>query len=77
MPTVLIIGPYRLFFWSYDCSEPPHIHIKREKDNAKFWLEPVSLASNHGFKSHELRAIERIIQDNLDELRRKWDEHCA
>ena len=28
--------------------EPPHIHIKADRDQAKFWLEPIALASNYG-----------------------------
>lgn len=77
MPTALIVGPYRFFFWSYDCTEPRHIHIQREKLRAKFWLDPVSLVTNSGFRAKELREIERIIMDNLDVLRSEWDEHCS
>jgi len=25
-----IAGPYRLFFTSFDCQEPPHVHVERE-----------------------------------------------
>lgn len=40
MPTVKgIEGPYRFFFFSFDCNEPPHIHVQRERQLAKFWLE--------------------------------------
>lgn len=76
MPTALIIGPYRFFFWSYDCTEPQHIHIQRDRTRAKFWLDPVSLADNNGFRSRELREIERLIVENLELLRSAWDEHC-
>ena len=42
MPTVPDIpGPYRLFFYSFDCHEPPHVHVERERNKAKFWLDPV------------------------------------
>jgi hypothetical protein len=31
MPSVKgIPGPYRFFFYSFDCLEPEHIHVKRE-----------------------------------------------
>lgn len=76
MPTALIIGPYRFFFWSYDCTEPQHIHIQHDRTRAKFWLDPVSLADNNGFRSRELREIERLIVENLELLRSAWDEHC-
>ncbi|MGH7393728.1 MAG: DUF4160 domain-containing protein, partial [Candidatus Rokuibacteriota bacterium] len=38
MPTVLRSGPYRFFFYSGDGGEPPHIHVEREDNTAKFWL---------------------------------------
>ena len=42
-------GPYRFFFTSFDCNEPPHVHVERENATCKFWLEPVGLARSHGF----------------------------
>jgi hypothetical protein len=71
MPTAIIIGPYRFFFWSYDCAEPRHIHIQRDRKRVKFWLEPLSLADNNGFRARELRDIERITMENVDLLRSK------
>lgn len=77
MPTTLRIGPYRFYFYSYDCGEPRHIHVNREKMSAKFWLDPdVSLAGNYGFSRKELRDIERIMRNNLETLRNEWDRFC-
>lgn len=77
MPTALRIGPYRLYFYSYDCGEPRHMHVDRENMSAKFWLDPdVLLAKNHGFNRKELRKIERIIQNNLERLKNEWDGFC-
>ncbi|HHY57232.1 MAG TPA: DUF4160 domain-containing protein [Chloroflexi bacterium] len=77
MPTVLISGPYRFHFWSYDCDEPRHIHVQRDNKRAKFWLEPVLLEDSYGFRGKELREIERIIVANRTLLQEAWDEHCA
>ena len=44
-----ISGPYRLFFFSFDCNEPKHIHVQRERRVCKYWMELVVLAGNHGF----------------------------
>ena len=50
MPMVPDIpGPYRFFFYSFDCHEPPHVHVRRERMVCKFWLTPVALSMNHGF----------------------------
>jgi hypothetical protein len=46
MPTVLRVGGYRFFFYSADADEPPHIHVAREDNVAKFWLSPVRLVTS-------------------------------
>ncbi|HEY3136157.1 MAG TPA: DUF4160 domain-containing protein [Blastocatellia bacterium] len=74
MPTVLRIGPYRLFFVSLDYDEPPHIHVKREDKVAKFWLDPVSLQKAGGFGSTELSRIARLVNENRVKLLESWDE---
>jgi hypothetical protein len=51
MPTVLRNGPDRFFFYSGDRDEPPHIHVERDNDIAKFWLDPVRLQNSGGFSN--------------------------
>lgn len=77
MPTCLRDGPYRFFFYSFDCAEPMHVHVQRDRYEAKFWMEPIELAFNHGFRGHEMRRIERIIRSNRKVIRQKWHEHCS
>ena len=77
MPTVLRSGPYRAYFFSHDLIEPPHVHVDRDDQSAKFWLDPVSLARNLGFKSKELRTIERLLVENEAALLVAWREHLA
>ena len=77
MPTTLRIGPYRLYFYSYDCIEPRHMHVDRDNMSAKFWLDPdVALVHNHGYRRKELRDIERILREHLEQLRHEWDTFC-
>lgn len=65
MPTVLRIGPYRFCFYSHDLiDEPPHVHVDRNDLSAKFWLNPIALASNLGFNARELRAIEKVVREH-------------
>jgi hypothetical protein len=54
MPTVMRVGPYRFFFYSNEGNEPAHIHVTAGGNEAKFWLSPVSLASNRGFSARDL-----------------------
>ena len=75
MPTVLRIGPYRFYFYSHEPNEPPHIHVDRERFSAKFWLEPVGLARNLGFRPRELAELERIVQENQETFGRAWHEY--
>jgi hypothetical protein len=46
MPTIAQVGPYRVFFYSNEGHEPPHVHIERDDSVAKFWLAPVDIANN-------------------------------
>lgn len=75
MPAVLRVGRYRFVFFSNEGSEPPHIHAKAGRDEAKFWLDPVRLAANYGFKVHELNELEGIIREHRTELIEAWHEH--
>src|SRR6266508_860058 len=75
MPTVLRSGPYRFYFVSHDLHEPPHVHVDRDDDSAKFWLAPVALASNLGFTTVELRRIQRLVVEHEPRLLEAWDEY--
>lgn len=77
MPTVFRNGPYRFFFYSFDCNEPMHIHAQRERMICKFWLESVVLSNNHGFTSKELNNIREIIYNNKNKMVEAWYEHCG
>ena len=43
----------------------------------KFWLDPIELATNHGFTTRELNQIRAIIQEELNKIQEAWSEHCA
>lgn len=78
MPTVRgIAGPYRLFFYSFDCYEPMHVHIQRERMTCKFWLAPITLSFNDGFAPSELNRIRRLIVENQHSIMEAWNEHCG
>lgn len=78
MPTTLRVSSYRIYFYSYDCNEPRHMHVDRENFSAKYWLDPdVSLEENRGYRRSELRDIERILRLHIEELRDAWDEFCG
>lgn len=71
------VGRFRFFFFSNEGAEPPHIHVKAAEHEAKFWLDPVSLVANYGFRSKELTEIERLIRQHQAELLESWHEHLG
>jgi hypothetical protein len=75
MPAVLRVRRYRFSFFSNERLEPPHVHIKSGGDQAKFWLDPIELASNYGFNVHELNEIQEIIEQHQRELVEVWYEY--
>ncbi|RLB60658.1 MAG: DUF4160 domain-containing protein [Deltaproteobacteria bacterium] len=74
MPTVLRTGPYRLLFFSNEGTEPPHVHVRRDRCLAKFWLKPVTLASSTRFSAQELREVARVVQLHRAGILENWDE---
>jgi hypothetical protein len=78
MPTVQgISGPYRFFFYSFDCNEPEHVHVQRENKVCKYWLSPVALSRNDGFSARELSQIRSEVIRNREKILEAWHEHCG
>lgn len=75
MPTILRAGPYRFFFYAGDRNEPPHVHVERNENVAKFWLKPVRLQRSGGFGRAELNRIQAIIEENEELLLRGWNDY--
>jgi len=61
----------------FDLNEPMHVHIDKQGKTAKFWLSPLRIARNHGYREHELNEIESIINDRLELLMNLWHEEKA
>lgn len=78
MPSIPgIPGPYRFFFYSFDCGEPKHVHVERDRATCKFWLVPLALARNRGFAGHELNRIRSLIEAHSGRISDAWDQHCG
>lgn len=75
MPTVLRLLGFRFFFYSNEGSEPPHIHIERADELAKFWLEPVELVSSSGFSAKEINQVRKMVVENQAHLLQAWHEY--
>ena len=75
MPTIARIGPYRIYIYSHDRGEPPHVHVDRDAWTAKFWLAPVALAHNIGFRAKELREVRRMVTEHAAEWLEVWHDN--
>ena len=76
MPTVARVGPYRLYFFSHEPYEPPHVHVDRDDCTAKLWLEPeVAIARSIGFPARELRRVYEIVAERRAALLDAWHGH--
>lgn len=73
MPTIHREGPYRFFFYADDETEPPHVHVERERFKAKFWLIPVRLQNSGGFNRNELNRIRRLVERHQELFLRGWN----
>jgi hypothetical protein len=64
MPSVLRTQGYRFFFYSLEGTEPPHIHVERGDDVAKFWL-------------HELNRVRLLVIEYRLELLEAWNAYFS
>jgi hypothetical protein len=77
MPTVLRIGAYRFFFYAGDRNEPVHVHVERDNNIAKFWLNPVRLQNSGGFNRKELSTVQMLILQHQKEMLEAWNEYFS
>lgn len=75
MPTILRVGPYRFFFYAGDRDEPLHVHVERDDDIAKFWLDPIRLQKSGGFRRPEIVRIAKILEEHQSEIVEAWHEY--
>ncbi|WP_317890911.1 DUF4160 domain-containing protein [Acidicapsa dinghuensis] len=78
MPEVFRERGFRFFFYSNEGSprEPVHIHVEKDRCEAKFWLRPeVRVAYNDGYDARALRLLHSIVEANRERIERAWHEH--
>jgi hypothetical protein len=72
MPTILRADGFRVYFYSHEPGEPPHVHVDRSGATAKVWLEPIAIASNAGFSASELADVLRLARSHQRQLLEAW-----
>ncbi len=75
MPVLLRYDGFRFFFYSHegDPREPPHVHVRKDDCEAKFWLTPVvRYAWNKRFDVRTMKMLETIVKEHRLEFEEKW-----
>ena len=75
MPTVLRRAGFRVFFFSNEGEEPPHVHVECGRGLVKVWLNPVSMAYYRGMTFMELRRSMRLVEEHRDYLLERWHDY--
>jgi hypothetical protein len=78
VPKVFEWRGFRFHFYSDegDPREPAHIHVRKGRDNAKFWLRPeITIAYSRGFNRHVLAELIDVIEERRDEIESAWNDH--
>lgn len=74
MPTIFRADGFRVYFYSHEPGEPPHVHLDRAGASAKVWLQPVALAADCGFPARELGDVLRLVRANQKRFLEAWHE---
>jgi len=77
MPKIFEWQGYRFYFYSNEGNprEPVHIHVRKGRDTAKFWLRPeISVAYNRGLSSNVLSQLIAVIEERGEEIERQWHD---
>jgi Domain of unknown function (DUF4160) len=80
MPILLRDQGYRFFFYSHEGEprEPPHVHVRKDNCEAKFWLAPVVRAAwNKRFDSRTMKMLENIVSENRAAFEDQWNVFFA
>jgi Domain of unknown function (DUF4160) len=75
MPTVFLQNGYRVSFYSYDLAERIHVHVFKAGHECKVWIDDLTVAFNHGFKTHEIAEIRQMLMARRVEIVDRWLEH--
>jgi len=78
VPTVFHRAGYRFFFFSNEGSprEPPHVHVRKGGQEAKFALFPdVAVVDAFGFNAAELNALAKLVRQEKPRILRAWRDY--
>jgi Domain of unknown function (DUF4160) len=75
MPTVLRWRGWIFLFYSADGEEPPHVHVRKGRQEVKFWLADCGVAAMRRVSDRELRVLQAQVRQHRDAFLEGWHEH--
>ena len=78
MPVIFRYKGYRFFFYSNEGipREPLHVHVRKGSSVAKFWLDPTpSVSEAYGMSPSELKELLSVAVEEIERIRRFWNEY--
>ena len=73
MPTVAIIGPFKLMIYFNDHGKP-HVHIMSADSAAVVEIKTRKVAHNDGIGGRDLRMLLKFIEQRETELLEAWED---
>jgi hypothetical protein len=66
---------YRIFVWSQDHENPPHVHVRKGKEYSTWDLRSLKCVESGKFSSSQLRSQRKLLQDFYDQIVESWHDH--
>ncbi|MCY4416338.1 MAG: DUF4160 domain-containing protein [Chloroflexi bacterium] len=63
-----------MVFYANGGNEPTHVHVRRDRRVAKFWLRPLRLAQTGSMPRHEINRIRVMVEDHEAFVLERWNE---
>ena len=77
MPKLLEYKGWKFFFYSREGMplEPPHVHARKDRSEAKLWLTPVvRVASDRRVDPRTLKMLVMVVNQHRDEFEESWND---
>ena len=71
-PVILREAGFRLYLFSNEGSERPHVHVAQAERYAKYWLDPILFEYSESFSPSQQSEIRSILERHHAELLEAW-----
>ena len=75
MPKLMTWRGWGFFFYSREGlpPEPPHVHVRKDRSEAKFWLTPVvRVAGARRVDPRMLKVLTQVVVEHRDAFEEQW-----